>query len=185
MLGSNDCTLTRNVDFLTAPSEQMWCPRAWGEQYWRKFKHTTSCKISWHEYTAFDPAEAASVSNNLDTRRVRMLQVSALSVGRATLHPCSIQLEGHGSLKHGLAPPSYNCGWKHRLPTSRVKKLFTGLSTQCSTASEQLFSMQDGRVKFSGFLQAWKETDLLHRSSWGAKMTDESSLSEKEEELSD
>lgn len=75
-----------------------------------------------------------------------MLQVSGLSVGGGTLHPCSVRLEDHGSLKLGLAPPSYNCGWKHRLPTSRVKKLFTGLSIQRSTASEQVFSAQDGRV---------------------------------------
>lgn len=80
--------------------------------------------------------------------------MSGLSVGGGTLHPCSTQLEDHGSVKLGLAPPSYNCGWKHRLQTSRVKKLFTGLSTQHSTALEQVFSMQDGRVKFSGFLQA-------------------------------
>lgn len=94
-----------------------------------------------------------------------MSQVSGLSVGGGTLCPCSLTVEDHGSLKLCLAPPSYNCGWKHRLPTSRMKKLFTGLSIQCSTAPEEVFSRQDGTVKFSGFLQAWKERDLLYRSS--------------------
>lgn len=94
-----------------------------------------------------------------------MSKVSGLSVGGETLGPCSIMVEDHGSLKLRLTPPSYNCGWKHRLPTRKTKKLFTGLSIQCSIASEQVFSRQDGTVKFSGFLEAWKERDLLYRSS--------------------
>lgn len=81
------------------------------------------------------------------------------------MRPRSVTVENHGSLKLCLTPPSYNCGWKHRLPTSRMKNLFTGLSIQHSTASEQVFSRQDGTVKFSGFLKAWKERDLLYRSS--------------------
>lgn len=85
--------------------------------------------------------------------------------GRGTLHPCSVTHKDHRSLKLCLALPSYNCGWKYRLQTSRTRKLFKRLSIQHGTASEQVFSRQDGTVKFSGFLQAWKERDLLHRSS--------------------
>jgi len=78
-----------------------------------------------------------------------MSRVAGLSVGGGTLCPLSMTLEDHSSLKLRLVPPSYNCGWKHRLPTSRMQKLFTGFT----------HSMQ--HCFRAGFLKARRDSQIF------------------------